>query len=53
MIANQDSAKLAKAEYYRRWREKNRDKVRQYNENYWKRKAARGDEKHAEVTSAE
>ena len=28
-------------EYLRQWRRDNRDKVRQYNKNYWQRKAER------------
>lgn len=29
----------ARREYHRRWREKNKDRVRQYNAQYWLRKA--------------
>lgn len=36
-----DAAKQARNAYAREWRAKNRDKVRQYNENYWARKAER------------
>ena len=35
-----DIARKEKNEYYRRWREKNRDKVRESNRKYWERKAA-------------
>ena len=28
-----------KKEYYRKWRAKNRDKVKKHNEAYWKKKA--------------
>lgn len=34
-----EKAIAAQRDYYRRWRKENRDKVRQYNANYWKRKA--------------
>lgn len=30
----------AKAAYHRQWRKKNQNKVRQYNETYWLKKAA-------------
>lgn len=32
-------AKKAQAEYQRRWREKNKDKVRANNKRYWEKKA--------------
>ncbi len=31
-----------RAQYYREWRAKNKDKVREYNRTYWQRKAANG-----------
>lgn len=31
-------ARKKKNEYQRKWRAKNKDKVKQYNKNYWKRK---------------
>jgi hypothetical protein len=34
-----EAAKEAKREYQRKWRAANRDKVRQHNQNYWKKKA--------------
>ena len=38
-----DEVKIAAIEarklYQKKWREKNRDRVRQYNENFWLRKA--------------
>lgn len=34
-----EKAIAARRDYYRRWRKENRDKVRQYNANYWQRKA--------------
>lgn len=40
-IANQ--AREARNAYARAWRAKNRDKVKQYNENYWQKKAAAQD----------
>lgn len=35
-----DEAKESHNEYYRNWRKKNKDKVREYNERYWQKKAA-------------
>lgn len=35
----QDLAREAQRKYQREWRAKNRDKVRQHNQNYWKKKA--------------
>ena len=37
----QDAARIARNAYLRDWRANNRDKVRQYNQNYWARKAER------------
>lgn len=34
-----DKAAEARRAYYRAWRATNKDKVRQYNERYWQRKA--------------
>lgn len=34
-----EAGKLAKREYAKRWRAKNREKVRQYNYAYWDRRA--------------
>jgi hypothetical protein len=34
-----EDAKKARAEYYRKWREKNREKIRIYNQNYWKKRS--------------
>lgn len=39
MQAKIDDATLARREYQREWRAKNRDKVRAYNTAYWKRQA--------------
>ena len=36
-----EAARQARNAYARAWRAKNRDKVRQYNADYWARKAAR------------
>ena len=44
----QEAGRLARNAYAREWRAKNRDKVRQYNETYWERKAASNGE---EVTT--
>ena len=35
-----EAGRQARNAYNRAWRAKNRDKVRQYNETYWARKAA-------------
>ena len=44
-----EAGRQARNAYNREWRAKNRDKVRQYNENYWARKAAsNGEEATAE-----
>ena len=32
-------AKKVKREYFKRWRNKNPDKIRKYQEDYWNRKA--------------
>lgn len=39
-------AKAARAEYYRQWRQQNKDKRREYQRRYWERKArdAKGDD---------
>ncbi|WJQ02174.1 hypothetical protein QT234_18195 (plasmid) [Geobacillus stearothermophilus] len=34
-----EQAKAARREYHRKWREKNREKVRMYQKRYWERKA--------------
>lgn len=39
-----EAARQARNAYARAWRAKNRDKVRQYNESYWTRKAAQNGE---------
>lgn len=36
-------AKRQKNQYQNEWRKKNRDKVRQYNERYWEKKAEQAD----------
>lgn len=46
--ANQ--AREARNAYARAWRAKNRDKVKQYNETYWQKKAAA---QNGEATAAE
>lgn len=38
---NTDKAAEARRAYYRAWRAANKDKVKQYNEVYWQRKAER------------
>lgn len=32
---------IERREYYRQWRAKNKDRVREYNARYWKRRAER------------
>lgn len=39
-----EEARKARNQYAREWRAKNRDKVRQYNQNYWVKKAANNGE---------
>ena len=39
--AAQEAGRQARNAYARQWRANNRDKVRQYNADYWARKAAR------------
>lgn len=34
-----EQAKAARREYQRKWREKNREKIRLYQKRYWERKA--------------
>ena len=34
-----EAAKEAQREYQRKWRAANKEKVRQHNQNYWKKKA--------------
>lgn len=38
---NTNKAAEARRAYYKRWRAANKDKVKQYNETYWQRKAER------------
>lgn len=40
-----DAGRKARAAYMRDWRAANRDKVQQYNRDYWQRRAARDAEK--------
>ena len=48
-----DEAAQARREYYKAWRAKNKDKVKQYNAAYWIRRAARAAEASAEEVSNE
>lgn len=34
-----EEAKVLKRKYHREWQRKNKDKVKEYNERYWERKA--------------
>ena len=38
---NDEAIKAVRAEYYRKWRKKNPDKVREINTRYWQRRADR------------
>ena len=38
-MAMSDEAKAVQREYKRIWRKKNRERIAQYNENYWEKKA--------------
>lgn len=38
-MTKQELIKKAKNQYVREWRKKNRDKVKQYNDRYWEKKA--------------
>lgn len=40
----ENQAREARNAYAREWREKNKDKVKQYNNNYWYKKAAQNGE---------
>ena len=40
----ENQAREARNAYARAWRAANKDKVRQYNENYWQKKAAQNGE---------
>lgn len=40
-LSAKEAGRLARNAYAREWRANNRDKVRQYNEGYWARKAER------------
>ena len=46
-LGAKEAGRQARNAYAREWRAKNRDKVRQYNESYWARKAARDGEEAA------
>lgn len=37
----ENQAREARNAYAREWRARNRDKIKQYNQNYWTKKAAR------------
>ncbi|WP_175615831.1 hypothetical protein [Piscibacillus halophilus] len=38
-MTTEEKIKLAKREYQRKWRKQNKEKVKQYQKNYWLRKA--------------
>jgi len=37
----EEAVKQERREYFRNWRASNKDKVRQHNQNYWRRRAER------------
>lgn len=39
-----DKGKEARREYYRKWRAKNKDRIREYNRKFWEKKALRDQE---------
>ena len=39
-----NEAKTVQAEYMRKWRQKNTDKIQEYNRRYWEKKAAQARE---------
>jgi uncharacterized protein YijF (DUF1287 family) len=41
LIMNDEAMKALRAEYYREWRKKNPDKVREINVRYWQRRTER------------
>lgn len=45
----EEVAATIRREYYRKWRAANKDKVRQHNENYWRRKAEKQLQQNAKV----
>lgn len=46
----EESARKERLEYYRQWRAKNKDKVRESNLRYWERRAAKKAEAEQEVS---
>ena len=48
-----DMAKAARNEYARKWREKNKDKVRAAHDRYWEKKAREADEMKAQNLETE
>lgn len=52
MIENNERAKELEREYLRKWRQKNKDKMRQYRKNYWLKKANQEQEGGRENESA-
>lgn len=53
-ISIEEQAKIARREYYREYRAKNPDRVRETNRRYWERRAIRiAEERKAEQATAE
>lgn len=48
-----DMAKAARNEYARKWREKNKDKVKAAHERYWEKKAREAEEMEAKSLEKE
>lgn len=47
-----ERAAEARREYLQNWRKKNPEKVKQYNREYWERRARKEENKDAEATAA-
>ena len=43
-----EAVKNAQREYFKKWRAANKDKVRQYNKNFWEKRALAGTPERAE-----
>lgn len=48
----EEKMKETRREYYRQWRAKNKDKVRQHNRNYWLKKAQQNTQQKGETNHA-
>ena len=41
----QELAKKARTDYYKKWRKENKERIKEYNANYWAKKALETQEK--------